>query len=726
MGWFDEQIRERKRSDNADFSEALYDVVGAVEGKEVFYTSSDNRKILKREIDRIFMFYNLKSREIPDSVKDMDEQLEYVLRPCGIMKRTVLLRNKWYKTSAGPLLAKKKDDGAAVALIPKASGGYVFLDEATGKNVRVAEKNAGLFEETALCFYKPFPQIVLTYKELAAHIFGTIPKRDLRLFSVAALAVLLVSTLIPVLYNILFDTVIYQSNLTPLAALSVFLICVSISITMLGVTKKACAGRIKSAMKLSVESAAMMRILSLPASFFKKHSSGSLANKVMLVSNLCEMIVDAGVTAVITALCSLVFVVQIYIYAPPLCGWAVLILALSLLWSVFAARLQTAEKRKELEYTQEEQGIVYALISGIQKIKLAGAEKRAFSKWAKSFSKRAATTYNPPFLLKVSNSAGFAITVLGSVLIYFAAANSKISVADFYAFNGAYGIVSGAFSFLCTCSVTIAGIKPIIENLEPFFAQEPELSEEKQVVSKVGGGIELNGVSFKYGDDLPNVIDNLSLKIRPGQYVAIVGETGCGKSTLLRLMLGFEKPQKGAVYYDGKDLSKLDLKSLRQKTGVVMQDGKLFSGDIFSNITVTSPNLTVEDAWEAAEMAGIAEDIRNMPMGMYTLISEGGGGISGGQRQRILIARAVASKPKILMFDEATSALDNITQKNVSEALDKLKCTRIVIAHRLSTIKQCNRIIVLDKGKIAEDGTYDELMEKNGLFASLAARQKVE
>jgi len=202
--------------------------------------------------------------------------------------------------------------------------------------------------------------------------------------------------------------------------------------------------------------------------------------------------------------------------------------------------------------------------------------------------------------------------------------------------------------------------------------------------------------------------------------------TGCGKSTLMRLMLGFETPQKGAIYYDGKDLASLDLKSLRRNIGTVMQNGKLFQGDIYSNIVISAPRLTMTEAWEAAEKSGIADDIRAMPMGMHTIISEGSGGISGGQRQRLMIARAIAPKPRILMFDEATSALDNITQKIVSDSLDSLKCTRIVIAHRLSTIKQCDRIIVLDKGKIIEDGKYEDLITQNGYFAQLVARQRLE
>ena len=222
------------------------------------------------------------------------------------------------------------------------------------------------------------------------------------------------------------------------------------------------------------------------------------------------------------------------------------------------------------------------------------------------------------------------------------------------------------------------------------------------------------------------LIDNLSLKINAGDYVAIVGKTGCGKSTLMRLLLGFEKAEKGAIYYDGKDINSLDLKSLRRKIGTVMQSGSLFQGDIYSNIAIAAPNLTMDEAWEVAEMAGMAQDIKDMPMGMQTLISEGQGGISGGQKQRLMIARALAPKPRILFFDEATSALDNITQRKISEALDKLNCTRVVIAHRLSTIKNCDRILVLDQGRIIEEGTYDELIKNKGFFYELVEKQRLD
>lgn len=245
-------------------------------------------------------------------------------------------------------------------------------------------------------------------------------------------------------------------------------------------------------------------------------------------------------------------------------------------------------------------------------------------------------------------------------------------------------------------------------------------------MTDVKGDISIEHVSFRYNDSMPYVLDDLSLKIKKGQYVAIVGKTGCGKSTLVRLLLGFEKPERGAIYVDSKDIKSVDLKSLRRHIGTVMQNGKAFQGDVFSNITISAPRATLDDAWEAARLAGLDADIENMPMGMNTIITEGQGGISGGQRQRLLIARAVAPKPNLLIFDEATSALDNVTQKKVSDALDALKCTRIVIAHRLSTIKNCDRIVVLDQGHIIEDGTYDELISLNGYFKELVSRQQLD
>ena len=349
-----------------------------------------------------------------------------------------------------------------------------------------------------------------------------------------------------------------------------------------------------------------------------------------------------------------------------------------------------------------------------------------FAKWLDVYAKGAELQYNPPTFLKLNGVISTAIGLVSNIVLYYLAVQSNIGQSSYFAFTASYGMLMGAFMSVSGIALSAAQIQPILEMAEPFLKTAPEMSENREIVTGISGGIELDHVSFRYSEDTPYVIDDLSLRIKPGEYVAIVGRTGCGKSTLVRLLLGFEKPEKGAVYYDGRDIERLDLPSLRKKIGTVTQDAGLFQGDIYSNIVITAPELTLDEAWAAAEIAGIADDIRAMPMGMNTLIAEGQGGISGGQRQRIMIARAIAPKPKLLIFDEATSALDNKTQKQVSEALDAMGCTRVVIAHRLSTIRHCDRILVLDGGRIIEDGSYDALIERGGFFAKLVERQRLD
>ncbi len=266
----------------------------------------------------------------------------------------------------------------------------------------------------------------------------------------------------------------------------------------------------------------------------------------------------------------------------------------------------------------------------------------------------------------------------------------------------------------------------MITLVSPILQEQPERASDMPMIHSLKGEVEVYSVSFRYNENSPWVLHDISFSVRPGEYVAVVGRSGSGKSTLVRLLLGFEKPEKGSIYYDTNNLSRVDLQSLRQRIGSVTQNGRLFVGNIFYNIIVSSPRATMEDAWAAAETAGIAEDIRKMPMGMQTLISESGSGLSGGQRQRLLIARAICGKPRVLILDEATSALDNLTQKQVSDSLDRMQCTRIVIAHRLSTIRNCDRILCLDGGRIVEEGSYEELIKKKGFFAELVDRQQID
>jgi NHLM bacteriocin system ABC transporter ATP-binding protein len=726
MGWFEEQIKQRKENDDNVFSDSFVNLAGAVMGSKISAALNDNGQITKNAIDEILKYYHVKSREIPDNIRDMNEQLEYLLRPYGIMRRIVHLEKGWYRDACGAMLATKKDSGEVVALLPTGLAGYSYLDRESGKRIRISRKNEGLFELEGIAFYKPFPLKKIGIPALMKYVFGALSLADLVFFGIATLAATLVGMLLPKINQIIFSDVIENESMQLFFAITVFLVCVSVSTLLIGVLKSLLMARINTKLSLAVEAATMMRVLSLPPSFFKSYSAGELSGRAQYIGSLCNMLISTLLSTGLTSVFSLVYITQIFTYAPALVIPALVIIIVTILFSLVTSFVQMHISKSRMMLSTKESGMQYAMISGVQKIKLSGAEKRAFARWANLYAKGAAYTYDPPMFIKINGVINMAISLIGTLVMYWAAVESGVGVADYYAFNTAYGMVSGAFMSLAGIALTVAQIKPIIDMARPIMDAVPEISEDKQVVTNLSGGIELHNVSFRYTETQTNVLDDFSLKIKAGQYVAIVGKTGCGKSTLMRLMLGFETPQRGAVHFDGRDIATLDLKSLRRNIGTVMQDSKLFSGDIYSNIVISAPWLTMDEAWEAAEMAGIAEDIRRMPMGMHTMISEGSGGISGGQRQRLAIARAIAPKPKILMFDEATSALDNLTQKQVSDSLEKLKCTRIVIAHRLSTIRTCDRIIVLDQGKIIEDGTYEELIAKKGFFAELVERQRLD
>ena len=726
MGWFDEQIRQRKESDQNIFEESIFRMASVVLGKQAAGSLDDQRIVTKAAIDDILKYYHAKPVEIPDSIHDADEALEYCLRPHGIMRRGVKLEEGWYKDAYGPMIAFRKEDGMPVALMPKPVMGYWFRDPVTDKKCKLDKKSATLLDKEAICFYRPLPLKKLGISDLIVYLKNCLDVGDYVALIVLTLLGTLFGMVATPITRILTGFVLDSGNRMLLLGTAVFMLSSIISTQLISNVRELFMSRVEIKTSLSVEAAVIMRILNLPANFFRKYSSGELSSRTGAVNQLSTLLLGGVFSLGLSSLMSLLYITQIFRYAPALVTPALLIILASLAVSLISSFMQMRVSKQIMELGAKENGISFALISGVQKVKLAGAEKRAFARWADTYAKTAELSYNPPLFLKVNGAISTGITLAGTIILFYIAVSTNVSPSEYIAFNAAYGTVSAAFTALTGIALSVAQIKPILDMAEPILSTEPESSENKTMVTSLTGAIELANVYFRYTDTMPYVVDGMSLKIKAGEYIAIVGKTGCGKSTLVRLLLGFETPEKGAIYYDGKDMSKLDLRSLRRRIGTVTQDGSLFQGDIYSNIVISAPQLTLDEAWAAAEVAGIADDIRAMPMGMQTIISEGAGGISGGQKQRLMIARAVAPKPKILIFDEATSALDNKTQKQVSDALDKLKCTRIVIAHRLSTIRNCDRILVLDKGHILEDGTYDELIAKNGFFAELVARQRLD
>ena len=726
MGWFSEQLKNRMRKDKSDFENSFIGLSSVILSESVMSKALNNdREKTQNAIEEVLKFYKAKIIKLPTNIDNMNKQLEYMLRPTGIMRRNVLLKGKWWNDAIGAMITQTKK-GDTVALIPDGVKGYTFFDYESGKRIKINNSTKDLLEEEAFCFYKPFPLKKLNLVDLSKFILSTLSKSDINYMIFVALLVQIIGMILPFVSKLLYAGVIPSGKIGLLIPFAVLLIGMTLSQTVIKIADKLVSARISSKMNISVQAATMSRVMSLPASFFSQYNSGDLSSRVEGVQKICLILSGMFFDAGLSTICSFVYIFQMNHYAPQLVIPAIFFVLIQLFVTILSTLILLKLRRKKMNINIKLNGLIYSLFSGIQKIKLSGSERRAFSKWANTYKEGAQIDYNPPIFIKVLPMISGVISMTGTVVLYYIAGSTGVEVADFIAFNAAFSVVSGALLALAPIASQFSELKPLAEVVEPILNAEPEVSENKKIVTTLSGAIELNNVSFKYNESGPLVLDNISLKIHPGQYIAIVGKTGCGKSTLMRLLLGFEKTRNGAIYYDGQDINSLDLKSLRQNIGSVMQNGKLFQGDIFSNIVISAPWLTLNDAWEAAKLASIDEDIKDMPMGMHTVISEGSGGVSGGQKQRLMIARAIAPKPSILMFDEATSALDNITQKQVSEALDSLKSTRIVIAHRLSTIKNCDRIIVINEGKIIEDGTFDELINANGYFTELVKRQQID
>ena len=725
MGWFDEQIEYRKKHERKQLSDSFEKLSYSVTGRRSGINFEEGADI-NDALEILLKYFGIKEKEIPPKIKTLEGQLDYLLTSADIMYRSVTLEEGWRNDAMGALITTLKENGAVITVLRDGAGLYAYRDPMTGRKIRVTKAEEKKIGTEAYCFYRPLPLRKITMKDLFLYMGKTLSGWDIGAFALASFVIMLVGLAMPKLNHILMSEVVQYGSYQLLGAVMSFMFFATVGNFLLTIIRQLLLSRIRIKLSVHVQAATMMRVLSLPPTFFKEYSSGELSQYLSYMNSLCQTLVDTIFSTAVTSIFSLVYLTQIFQYASSLVVPSLVVTILTLVISVAANALQMELNKTMMTLSAKEKGMTYSLIGGIEKIRLSGAETRVFTKWMDLYVKEAALKFNPPTLIKLNKVFTTAITLAGTIIMYYIAVKNHVSVADYYAFNSAYAYISSAFTALSTVALSAATVKPSLEIIKPLFEAEPEKHRGREVVTSITGNVELSHVTFRYEKEGRKILDDLSLTIPARQYVAVVGKTGCGKSTLMRLLLGFESPEKGAIFYDRKDIRSLDMGSLRKCIGTVMQDGDVFGGSVYENITISAPDLSLEQAWKAAEIAGIADDIRAMPMGMHTVLQEGGGGISGGQRQRIMIARAVAPSPKLLLLDEATSALDNITQKQVSEALDKMRCTRIVIAHRLSTIRHCDRILVLDQGKIVEDGKYEELIEKGGIFAELVARQTLD
>jgi len=643
-----------------------------------------------------------------------------------IRLRKVVLKEEWWRQDNGPLLAYMEDDSRPVALIPLSPGRYEIHDPGRQIKTLANFETARQVKPFAFTFYRPFPDKAMGLSDLLVFGRENCWRQDFVMVALMGILGGLLGIVVPVATGIVFDTVIPGGEKAQLLHVAFFLVASAVAAMIFQLVRSFAMQRIMGKMDGSIQAAVWDRLLSLPVPFFRDYTSGELAMRAMAIARIRMIVSETMVTTILTSIFSCFSLVLLFYYDVKLAAMAVGLLAGAMAVTYSLGRVMTKNERQVVDISNKTSGLVLQFFGGVAKFRVAGAESRAFYQWSREFSRQRKITFDKQIIggwLETFNSI---FPVAASMVIFYVVAASTgntLAPGQFIAFNAAFASFLVAMIALSQILMGINTVIPILEQARPILEAMPEYDEAKADPGELYGSIEVSHLYFRYKKDGPLILNDVSLHIKDGEYIGLVGPSGSGKSTLFRVMLGFEKLESGRIYYSGHDIEKVDIRALRRQLGVVLQNGKLLSGDILTNIVGSNPNLTIDDAWKAAKMAGMDKDIKDMPMGMHTVISEGAATLSGGQRQRLLIARAIVNRPKIIYFDEATSALDNKTQAIVSQSLDGLKATRVVIAHRLSTVMNCDRIIVMEKGRIIEQGAYDDLMKMNGVFSELAKRQ---
>lgn len=656
------------------------------------------------------------------SAERLTDPIGAISRASHVRVRRVLLAGRWWEQDNGPLVGFDRDD-RPLALLPVSSTQYEVVDPSTGTRAPLTAANAGRLKAFGHCFYPSFgPRRLSLSNVVRFSIAGTI--RDWISVALMGLAGGVLGLAIPLATGLVFDSLIPGSERGQLLLLVLALAVAAAAGALFQFVQGIAFLRLETRMDSTLEAGVWDRLLNLPAPFFRQYAAGDLAYRVLGIGTIRQALTEAAVSSVLSLVFSAASFGLLFYYDSRLAWVACGVFAITIATTLIAALLQLRYERKTYELRGKIGGLVLQLVTGISRLRVAAAETRALAVWAGLFSRQRKLAFRARSVANWLISFNAALTVLASLALFSAVSllEQPVSLGTFLAFSAAFSQILYAALGVSRSITSTLYVVPLYEQVQPVLEAVPEGSKAGGEPGTLSGEIEVSHVSFRYRPDGPLILDDVSVHFRPGEFVAFVGPSGAGKSSLLRLLLGFETPTAGSIYFDREDLAGLHVQAVRRQLGVVLQNGRLMPGDLLTNI-IGSSMLTLEDAWEAARMSGLDKDIERMPMGMHTIISEGESTLSGGQRQRLMIARAIASKPRILFFDEATSALDNATQAQVSRSLEQLKATRVVIAHRLSTIQNADGIYVMDRGKIVQQGTYAALMREPGLFADLARRQ---
>ncbi len=662
-----------------------------------------------------------------NKVKEMcgeDPDMFDIARVSNFSCREVVLEDGWQKQDCGAFIALNQSNKPIIC-IPKYGNQYTGFDIENKKKFKITKKIADSLQNKVYVVYRLLPLKKLQMKDLFKFSLLSVNYSDVAMLILLSVVTGGIALVLPKFSQYVYDQYIPLGAISLLYSFGIVLASFMIGNLLFYIVKNLYGFRVLSNIQYDLQIAIYERLFNLPENFFRKYDSADTAQRVLSFGNVVSVVTGGAITIAVMLITLVIYIVSMIGYSLQLAVVGLLLVFLYGAIYFFITSKVIKYSKKSIECESKANSVMYQLLNGIQKIRMSGVEDRAIFEFLQSFVKVRKLEKTKSEILNFGSTLDLVFASFLLIILYFTSTvwNLNISIGGFLAFCSVLSVFAAAIMQLVNALLELKMEQPNIERWKPILDTIPELYEGKEAVKDITGQIELNNISFAYNSEQGDVINNVSLNIKSGEYVGIVGPSGCGKSTLLKLLLGFEKPDKGKIYYDNEDLENLQKRELRKNIGVVLQDGSLISGSIFENIAITNPAATIEMVCKAVSAVGLEEDISQMPMGLHTVLSEDCKTISGGQQQRILIARAMMASPKIMLFDEATSALDNITQKMVCDTLESLNATRIVIAHRLSTIIHCDRIIVMNKGAIVEQGKYEELMEKRGLFYQLASRQ---
>jgi ATP-binding cassette subfamily C protein len=660
------------------------------------------------------------------------DSVESICRASHVRSRQVLLHDGWWREDCGPILGFDGPARVPVALLPAGAGRYEVLDPTTRRRAPVDASTAASLQPHGYVFYRPLPTAAGRAAGLVRFALRGCG-RDLTLVLATAAALTLLGMLTPQATALLVDHAIPGADTGLLAQLGLGLLAAAIGGALFHYAQGIAILRLETAADAATQSAVWDRVLNLQLAFFRRFATGDLESRVTAVSQIRGYLSGTTLRTLFSSVVLLLNLGLLLYYSPRLTLVALAVAALSAALTVASGAAILRCSRDVLERRGRFLGLMVQLIHGVPKLRVAAAEERAFARWARDYAELVRLEVRRGRLQDGVRLLNGALSSVGTIVLFAAAAslallapgadgNAGLTPGVFLAFNVAYGTFVGAVAGLSNTATDVMAVAILRERARPILEAVPEIHAHKADPGVLQGRLDVDHVSFRYREEGPVVLDGVSLHAEAGQFVALVGPSGSGKSTLLRLLLGFEAPQSGTILYDGQELSGLDVQAVRRQMGVVLQNGRINAGSLFDNITCGTPR-TLGEAWEAARATGFAEEITAWPMGMHTIIGEGGTNLSGGQRQRLLLTRALVHRPRILLLDEATSALDNRTQSVISASLRALRVTRVVIAHRLSTIREAHRIYVIDGGRVVQAGGFAELAASPGLFARLVARQ---